>query len=170
MSGEERTTARMRLCVPAAADAPALHRFQGDPEAMQYTFCAPDLDATRRHLRVHEARRAQDGFAPWILRALPSDEVIGWGGLAIDPDVPEYGPEVVYIFAPEVWGRGFATELVRASLDVAFGELGLPWVGAFTRPANLASARVLEKCGFVRVAYVARLQRNRFRCEAPSSA
>ena len=170
MSGAPRTTARMRLCVPDQADAPAVHRFQGDPEAMQYTFRAPDLDATRRHLRVHEARRVQDGFAPWVLRMRESDEVIGWGGLAIDPDDPEYGPEVVTIFAPEVWGQGYATELVRASLEVAFGELGLGWVGAFTRPANVASARVLEKCGFVRVEYVARLERNRFRCEPPSSA
>lgn len=170
MSAAESTTARMRLCVPEVADAPALHRFQGDPEAMQYTFCAPDLEASARHLRIHEARREQDGFAPWILRARATGDVIGWGGLAIDPEDPVYGPEVVYVFAREAWGQGLATELVEASLDVAFGELELPWVGAFTRPANLASARVLEKCGFAKVEYVARLERNRFRCEAPRPA
>ena len=60
-------------------------------------------------------------------------------------------------------GRGFATELVRASLALAFDELALPEVWAFTRPANRASARVLQKCGFAFVRHVPALERDQYR-------
>ncbi|WP_149261439.1 GNAT family N-acetyltransferase [Actinomadura sp. K4S16] len=48
-------------------------------------------------------------------------------------------------------GRGVATEAVRQALDVAFGELRLHRVEAFTRVDNLASQRVLERNGFTPV-------------------
>ncbi|TYB41143.1 GNAT family N-acetyltransferase [Actinomadura chibensis] len=45
-------------------------------------------------------------------------------------------------------GRGVATEAVRLALDVAFGDLRLHRVEAFTRVDNHASQRVLERNGF----------------------
>jgi ribosomal-protein-alanine N-acetyltransferase len=48
-------------------------------------------------------------------------------------------------------GRGVATEAVRQVLRVAFRELGLHRVEAFTRVDNHASQRVLERNGFTPV-------------------
>ncbi|MFF5260425.1 GNAT family N-acetyltransferase [Actinomadura viridis] len=48
-------------------------------------------------------------------------------------------------------GRGVATEAVRQVLDVAFRELRLHRVEAFTRVDNHASQRVLERNGFRQV-------------------
>ncbi|MFC5746980.1 GNAT family N-acetyltransferase [Actinomadura rugatobispora] len=48
-------------------------------------------------------------------------------------------------------GRGVATEAVRQALQVAFRELGLHRVEAFTRVDNHASQRVLERNGFTPV-------------------
>ncbi|WP_141582698.1 GNAT family N-acetyltransferase [Actinomadura sp. WMMA1423] len=48
-------------------------------------------------------------------------------------------------------GRGVATEAVRQALDVAFGDLRLHRVEAFTRVDNVASQRVLERNGFTPV-------------------
>ncbi|WP_131739516.1 GNAT family N-acetyltransferase [Actinomadura roseirufa] len=48
-------------------------------------------------------------------------------------------------------GRGVATEAVRQVLDVAFGDLCLHRVEAFTRVDNRASQRVLERNGFTAV-------------------
>ncbi len=45
-------------------------------------------------------------------------------------------------------GSGLATELARASVDVAFGPLELEQIVAFTPPDNVASRRVMEKAGF----------------------
>jgi RimJ/RimL family protein N-acetyltransferase len=54
--------------------------------------------------------------------------------------------EVGWALVPELWGRGYATELGAAAVDVAFG-LGVTEVVAFTLPHNAASRRVMEKLG-----------------------
>lgn len=48
-----------------------------------------------------------------------------------------------------MWGRGCATEAAYALLQWAFDTLDLNRVQAGTDTRNVASARVLEKIGFV---------------------
>lgn len=157
-----RRTARLLLRPPEDADIDALHAIQRDPVTMQYTYCAPDLAATRWFVESHADRFGEDGFAPWTVVLAGDGRVVGWGGLGKDPPEPLWGPEVSYFFDPSVWGRGLATELVEAALAHAFDDIGLDEVGAFARPANAASVRVLEKCGFERYDFVPRLERDRF--------
>jgi RimJ/RimL family protein N-acetyltransferase len=47
------------------------------------------------------------------------------------------------------WGRGYATEAVRAVLAFAFDEVGLAYVRARFITENRASGRVLGKVGFL---------------------
>ncbi|GAA4990977.1 hypothetical protein GCM10025734_18100 [Kitasatospora paranensis] len=49
-----------------------------------------------------------------------------------------------------MWGRGFAAEAAHALLQWAFDTLDLNRVQAEADTRNAASARVLEKIGFVR--------------------
>jgi RimJ/RimL family protein N-acetyltransferase len=56
--------------------------------------------------------------------------------------------EIGWTVAADRWGEGLATELGAASLDIAFGSLGLVDVVSFTLPDNVASRRVMEKLGF----------------------
>jgi RimJ/RimL family protein N-acetyltransferase len=88
--------------------------------------------------------------------------VIGWGGLNVDPFEPGWGIEVAYCLHPDTWGKGYATQLVRASLDVGFGTFQMPAIVAFVHQDNFGSARVLEKCGFRLLGYEARLDRNHY--------
>jgi RimJ/RimL family protein N-acetyltransferase len=55
--------------------------------------------------------------------------------------------EVVYELVRDAWGRGIATEVARACLDVAFGQLGLRRVIALAYPENAPSVRVMQKIG-----------------------
>ena len=55
-----------------------------------------------------------------------------------------------YLLDPAHHGRGYATEMVRAALDLAFGELGLHRVTAGCFADNVASWRVMEKAGMRR--------------------
>ncbi|HEX2895532.1 MAG TPA: GNAT family protein [Marmoricola sp.] len=51
----------------------------------------------------------------------------------------------------EAWtGRGVATAALRALIAVAFGELDLHRLQGETLTTNIASQRVLERCGFSR--------------------
>src|ERR1700722_15104614 len=56
--------------------------------------------------------------------------------------------EVGYWLGVPYWGRGFATEAVRALIDHAFGDLEHETLISGARVTNPASRRVLEKCGF----------------------
>jgi RimJ/RimL family protein N-acetyltransferase len=68
------------------------------------------------------------------------------GGCGIDPR--EDGLELGYWLGVPYWGRGYATEAVRALIDHAFGDLEHETLQAGARVSNPASRRVLEKCAF----------------------
>ena len=55
-----------------------------------------------------------------------------------------------YCFDDAAWGHGYASEAARALLQWAFDTLEMNRVQAETDTRNAASARVLEKLGFVR--------------------
>lgn len=58
--------------------------------------------------------------------------------------------QVGYEFAPDHWGRGYATEIARSALDHAWDTVGLRRVIGIVYPDNVASRRVLDKGGMVR--------------------
>ena len=71
------------------------------------------------------------------------NEFIGYGGLR-----SLFGtPEVVYHFATRHWGKGFATETARASLEFGFNQKGFDRIVAIAKPKNAASIHVMEKVG-----------------------
>lgn len=155
-------TPSLRLRATRADDVDALHAIQGDPEAMAHTYWAPDRSATAAWLDAYARRFRVDGFGPWTAELRSDGRVVGWGGLNVDPADTRWGPEVAYFVHPAHQGRGLATEIVGASLDWAFGELGLDTVTAFVRRENAASIRVLEKSGFALAGFVEELDRNRY--------
>ena len=85
------------------------------------------------------------GWYAWLDRA--SGELVARGG--IQPVTVDGRAEVELGWAvmPQRWGRGLATELGAACAAVAFDQLELPDVVAFTLPHNTGSRRVMEKLG-----------------------
>jgi RimJ/RimL family protein N-acetyltransferase len=76
---------------------------------------------------------------------LQNDEVVGLCGLAVDRERDE--GEAWYLLEPRVWGQGYGTEALRALLALGFDDLGLHRIWACCVPANVGSARVMEKNG-----------------------
>lgn len=142
-------TERLILRRSRKADIPELFEFLGDPVAMQHTHRDKSLRECQRRVMVHEWRRRRDGCAPWAVVHREDGRIIGWGGLYEDPFDPGWGFEIGYYFRPEVWGKGYASELVRAALAFSDHQLKLPQVWAMAHPDNDGSKRVLEKAGFV---------------------
>jgi ribosomal-protein-alanine N-acetyltransferase len=89
------------------------------------------------------------GFGFWAVEVQASEELIGFVGLSVPTFEAPFMPcvEIGWRIAFEHWGKGFATEGARASLDAAFGELGLPEVVSFTTTTNDRSKRVMERLG-----------------------
>jgi len=95
----------------------------------------------RRWIEIWE----ENGFGFWLF-ADASGENVGHGGLF--PSPRETGEiEVGYVLKPAFWGRGYATEITSLSLQVGFDVLGMRRIIAIAQETNLASRRVMEKCG-----------------------
>ena len=157
-------TPRLLLRWPRPNDAPSLFEFLGDETAMQHTRCLATIHECRRHIAGHEWQRRRHGFAPWTVVERAGGRIIGWGGLFDDPFDPGWGPELGYWVSPTVWGRGYAFELIEASLGFARDQLGWDGIQAFVRPENTGSRAVLEKAGFSRHRFIPALQRYRYVC------
>jgi ribosomal-protein-alanine N-acetyltransferase len=83
--------------------------------------------------------------------------LIGGVGFELKEDVHRCTSEVGYWLGRAWWGRGFATEAVRRIVAYAFETFdSLTRLEAHAFASNPASARVLEKAGFVLEARLSR--------------
>lgn len=78
-----------------------------------------------------------------------TDAPVGGIGLMPKDDVQRIATEIGYWLGVEAWGRGIATAAVRATTAYAFESLEFERVFAVVNTRNTASARVLEKCGYL---------------------
>jgi RimJ/RimL family protein N-acetyltransferase len=89
------------------------------------------------------------GYGMFALEERSGGELIGRVGLMFHAEWPFDGPkvEVGWTLQRSAWGNGYATEGAMASLAFGFRELGLPSIFSMTRPDNLRSRAVMERCG-----------------------
>ncbi|HEX7336647.1 MAG TPA: GNAT family N-acetyltransferase [Gemmatimonadales bacterium] len=106
-----------------------------------------DEAASIQYLERNLAHWAQHGFGLWVLRDRASGTPIGRAVLRHLQVGDDDEVEVGYGFMPDYWGRGLATEITLACLEIARDPLGLESVVAITLPSNVASQRVMEKAG-----------------------
>ena len=131
------------------ADDEAMVRVFGDPEVMRYGDGVKDAEWVRKWLRgCLEDYFSKWGFGRWAVVEKSGGRVAGFCGLRRFPDVggvPE--TEIGYRLAREFWGRGIATEAVRAVRDYGFGTLNLSRMISIIDPRNTASINVATKVG-----------------------
>jgi uncharacterized protein (DUF849 family) len=121
----------------ASADLAIFYAHQQDPEAAQLAgFPSRNWEA----FQAHWAQLLADS-ANVTQTVLAGGQVAG--NIACFPQDGEH--LVGYWLGREFWGRGIATAALRVFLD----SLPLRPLTAYVARHNLASRRVLEKCGFV---------------------
>ena len=86
-----------------------------------------------------------DWYAMWIIE---NEDGIRVGELCFKGVEDGRNPEIGYGIDDEFQGRGYATEAVKLALAWAFSHPGVAAVEAETDPDNIASQKVLTKCGF----------------------
>lgn len=130
-------TSQIQLREVADADLPIFFEHQRDPDANQMAaFAARE----REPFMAHWARIRGDPTVS--LRTILCDEQVA-GNIVCFEEAGK--PELGYWLGKEFWGRGIATQAVRAFLRLVPRRP----VYAFVAKHNLGSRRVLEKCGFV---------------------
>ncbi len=150
--GETRTndspvieTARLRLRMFRQEDLDNLAALFADPDVMRYVADGEPADREQAHKALDSIIEhwRRHGFGRWAVEDKATRNFVGFGGLR-----SLFGmPEVVYHFAMAHWGKGFATELGRASLKYGFETHRFDRIVAIAKPENAASIHVMEKLG-----------------------
>jgi RimJ/RimL family protein N-acetyltransferase len=138
-------TERLRLRMLCDDDLDNLATLFADPDVMRYVGDGKPVDRTgaERALASIVAHWQRHRFGRWAVEDKVSREFLGFGGLR-----SLFGtPEVVYHFAKRNWGKGFATEMARASLQYGFDVHSFARIVAIAKPLNAASIHVMEKIG-----------------------
>ncbi len=152
------TTPRVALREFTEADDENLFELDGDPEVMRYL--TGGVPSTREYVRGAigriEAMRVKYGgrFGFWAATLRESNAFMGWFHFRPAKNDPENlrRIELGYRMKRAFWGKGLATEVSMALIEKGFAELGVEEVFAVALKQNLASQRVMQKCGlkFVR--------------------
>jgi ribosomal-protein-alanine N-acetyltransferase len=136
-------TERLLLRAPTLDDLAAWHEIYLVAEEVWYGAPRSSREENRAKLLRQIGHHDEHGFGMCTVEL--AGETIGAAGLQHLDGGPEI--EVGYRFLKEHWGRGYATESALASLAWGFEELGLERIVAVALETNVASRRVLEKCG-----------------------
>jgi RimJ/RimL family protein N-acetyltransferase len=135
-------TERLTLRAPRLRDARAIARFAGDRRIAENTARLPHPYTIDDAEEFIAAVNREDNDTTFVI--ILDGALIGACGLEARGSSAEIG----YWLGAPFWGRGYATEAVRAAIDHAFGEPHYATLEAGARVSNPASRRVLEKCGF----------------------
>lgn len=147
-------TERLQLRPHDIADADAWHRLVSDPRVIRHlSWPQRDAAAARAHLldrtRHTVLWQADDFFA---LAVTLDGKVIGDVSLQLRSVARDIRTvEVGWLLDPEYQGNGYATEAVRAMLDVAFRQAGARIALAVIDDHNSRSIALAQRLGFSEV-------------------
>ena len=116
--------------------------------AMYSWFADPANERVDRDADPAQVRRWAYGV-PWGVWERETGELVGDASLHYDTTFGAW--ELSYGFRRDRWGRGYASEAAQACVRHGFETMRVARIVADVDPANPASRRVLEKCGFVRI-------------------
>lgn len=142
------STQRLSAKRLSADDLDKFFLMHEDPLVMKTMGGIRTRDETIRNLAWNLDEWKQYGFGIWMFYLKNTNTWIGRGGIRHIFINGHDEVEVGYSLMPEFWHQGYATEIARASIEIAFDILRLKDLIAFTLPTNKMSQRVINKVGF----------------------
>jgi RimJ/RimL family protein N-acetyltransferase len=106
-----------------------------------------DEGATEAEITAFIRHWDKHGFGVWTFRDRLGD-FVGYAGATNINLGEKRQVQLRCAVRSTEWGKGYATEMSKAVLDFLFEHKGLKEIIGFTLPDNIASRRVMEKCGF----------------------
>lgn len=126
---------------------PEVHRFLGNKPITKESQAQEIIQSVRQQYK-------DNGIGRWAMIEKSSGDFIGWSGLKYITDTMnghQFFYDLGYRLRRPYWGRGYAKESAQATLNYAFSKLQLAEVFAAASCDNLASNKVLESIGMIKV-------------------
>lgn len=89
----------------------------------------------------------------WGITLKGNDKLVGFIG-HYNIKWEHFRSEIGYMLSPEHHGKGLATEALKLLVNFGFNQMNMHSLEGIIDPDNIASARVLEKNGFVKEAHL----------------
>lgn len=142
-------TERLYLREFTIDDTQLLLDLNSDLRVTKYTEKGPILtieDAEKR-LKTDILKQYEHKMGRWAVHLRSNNEFIGWCGIKYieKENIVTLG----YRFYHKHWGKGYATESAKASLEYGTNVLKLKGIIAKAMKENTASIRVMKKLGMV---------------------
>jgi len=141
-------TERMYLREFVDEDLNKLSEIYADEEVMKYIGKGGRLDSEQSKKIIEAWTKKyykQYGFGIWAVIDKESNSLIGHCGFNVLKDGSEI--EIAYLLEKKYWGKGFATEISKATLLYGFEKLKLKRIVALAYPENIQSVNVINKLG-----------------------
>jgi ribosomal-protein-alanine N-acetyltransferase len=146
----ELATERLLLRGPRLRDAPDINVFASDPEVQRYNAKPHEsLEETRAAIEdaIDKFERGEE--MTWAVTLRDSGRVIG-GVSLFDWNRYHRYAQLGYDLAQDCWGRGLASEALRAVIGFGFATMQLNRFEVTTLAVNERSIKLLHRLGFQR--------------------
>ena len=128
------------------ADAKLLFQLNADHSVIRYTgdSAFESIEAAKTFIQTYTDYELH-GIGRWAIVLKDTQQTIGWCGLKYTAALHEV--DLGFRLFLEEWGKGYATEAGIGSLRCGFEVMQFEQTVGRVWKINLASQRVLEKCG-----------------------
>ena len=147
-------TERLILRKISPIDENSLFRLDSDPLVHQYLGNSPvtEMHQIKDVIELITKQYENLGIGRYAVLLKETNEFIGWAGLKMYTEKlngHQHFYDLGYRFIPAFWGKGYATEASLAWIDIARSQFKAKDVFAMVDSKNMASKKVLEKCGLI---------------------
>lgn len=136
-------------------DVNEIFALRSNPETMKYIPrpLVTTIDQAMEHIKMIQDKIVSSEGINWAITEKGNPKMIGIiGHYRIRWD--HFRSEIGYMQLPEYHGKGIITEAIQLMVRFGFDDMKMHSLEAIIDPANLASAKVLEKNSFVKEAHI----------------
>ena len=144
-------TERLILRPTSISDAEQMYKsWASDPEVTKYMAQLPhtDIEVTKNILADWDVKNENLNYYHWGIVLKETGQIIGTGGSS-GVNEKHHSTVLGYCMSRAYWGKGVMSEAVAAMIRHLFDIVGVNRIVASHDTNNIASGRVMQKCGMV---------------------
>lgn len=130
-------------------DEEYFYQFSSNQDVMRYIRPIVNREESARLLTLNmQLYLSRPNTGRWAIFCKATGSYIGSFSI-LEMDVDNTKLHIGYALLPQFWGMGYATEVLEQGIAYFFDNHAAQLVYAITEDGNIASQKVLLKCGFL---------------------
>ena len=145
-------TERLILREILPSDYEGMYELDSDKEVHKFLGNKPlnNIEQSKQIIEFIREQYVTSGIGRWAVIEKSTNNFLGWTGLKLMKELVNNQKDyydIGYRLIKKYWGKGFATESARASIEYGFEILKLKEIFGTVDKKNIASRNVLGKIG-----------------------